>query len=142
MLAGFNPDEVGRNVANNPVTIVGITVMRRYMFVSVPKVEGDEKVKKFSENMKVAFENATDASVSVKVDMTGERMNEITVLSFADYFPLRCLRNLAYYKEKFDLLTTVTPTMSESEVNRNKIILFGEGVGGETLPDLFVTQEV
>ena len=142
VLAGFNPDEVGRNVANNPVTIVGITVMRRYMFVSVPKVEGDEKVKKFSENMKVAFENATDASVSVKVDMTGERMNEITVLSFADYFPLRCLRNLAYYKEKFDLLTTVTPTMSESEVNRNKIILFGEGVGGETLPDLFVTQEV
>ena len=142
VLAGFNPDEVGRNVANNPVTIVGITVMRRYMFVSVPKVEGDEKVKKFSENMKVAFENATDASVSVKVDMTGERMNEITVLSFADYFPLRCLRNLAYYKEKFDLLTTVTPTMSESEVNRNKIILFGEGVGGEGLPDLFVTQEV
>lgn len=44
--------------------------------------------------------------------------------------------------QKFDLLTTVTPTMSESEVNRNKIILFGEGVGGEGLPDLFVTQEV
>ena len=141
VLAGFNPDEVGRNVPNNPVTEVGITVMRRYMFVSIPKVECDENVRVFAKELKTAFEKAEDASVRVEVDMSGERNDEIRVLNVADYFPLRCLQNLAYYKEKYDLLTTVTPTMCESEALRNKIILFGEGVGGEGLPDLFVAQE-
>ena len=141
VLARFNPDEVCRNVKNNPATVVGCTVMRRYMFVSIPKVEGDENVRVFAKELKTALENATGASVHVMVDMSGERKNEITVLSFADYFPIRCLQNLTYYKEKFDELTTVTPTMSESEVNRNKIILFGEGEGGVGLPDLFVSQE-
>ena len=138
VLARFNPDEVGRNVRNNPVTVVGFTVMRRLMFMSIPKVEGDENVRIFAKNLKTAFEKAADANVSVEVDMSGERNDEIRVLSIADHFPLRCLQNLAYYKEKYDFLTTVTPTMSESEALRNKIILFGEGVGGEGLPDLFV----
>lgn len=61
----------------------------------------------------------------------------LTVLHLAKVYGL-----ILAVDQKFDLLTTVTPTMSESEVNRNKIILFGEGVGGEGLPDLFVTQEV
>lgn len=141
VLARFNPSEVNRSVANNPVTIVGTTVMRRRVLVNLPKVEGKEKVQKFAENLKIALENATDASVTVKVDMSGERKNEITVMSVAYCFPVRCLQNLTFYKEKFDYLTTVTPTMSESEVRKYKIILFGEGVGGEGLPDLFMAQE-
>ena len=141
VLARFNPSEVNRSVANNPVTIVGTTVMRRRVLVNLPKVEGKEKVQKFAENLKIALENATDASVTVKVDMSGERKNEITVMSVAYCFPVRCLQNLTFYKEKFDYLTTVTPTMSESEVRKYKIILFGEGEGGDGLPDLFMAQE-
>lgn len=141
VLARFNPSEVNRSVANNPVTIVGTTVMRRRVLVNIPKVEGNEKVQKFAENLKTALENATDASINVKVDMSGERKNEITVMSVAYCFPIRCLNSLTFYKEKFDYLTTVTPTMSESEVRKYKIILFGEGVGGEGLPDLFMAQE-
>ena len=141
VLARFNPTEVGRNVNNNPVTVVGCNVMRRCVFVSIPKVERDESVRTFAKDLKTALENATDASVKVEVNMSGEMKNELTVLSVASYFPLRCLQNLFYYKEKYDHLTTVSPTLSESEVRRNKIILFGEGEGGEGLPDLFVSQE-
>ena len=141
VLARFNPSEVNRSVANNPVTIVGTTVMRRRVLVNIPKVEGNEKVQKFAENLKTALENATDASINVKVDMSGERKNEITVMSVAYCFPIRCLHSLTFYKEKFDYLTIVTPTMNESEVRKYKIILFGEGVGGEGLPDLFMAQE-
>ena len=141
VLVRFNQSEVNRSVVNNPVTIVGTTVMRRRVLVNLPKVEGKEKVQKFAENLKTALENATDASVKVKVDMSGERKNEITVMSIAYYFPIRCLQNLTFYKEKFDYLTTVTQTMSKSEVRKYKIILFGEGVGGEGLPDLFVAKE-
>ena len=141
VLARFNPTEVDRNVNNNPVTVVGCTVMRRRVFVSIPKVERDESVRTFAKDLKTALENATDASVMVEVNMSGEMKNELTVLSVASYFPLRCLQNLSYYKEKYDHLTTVSPTLSESEVRRNKIILFGEGEGGEGLPDLFVSQE-
>ena len=141
VLARFNPSEVGKSVKNNTITNVGVNVMRRIVLVNIPKVEGKEKVQKFAENLKTALENATDASVRVKVDMSGERKNEITVLSVASYFPIRCLQNLTFYKEKFDYLTTVTPTVSESEVRKSKILLFGEGVGGEGLPDLFVAKE-
>ena len=141
VLARFNPSEVNRSVANNPVTIVGTTVMRRRVLVNMPKVEGNEKVQKFAENLKKALENATDSSIDVKVDMSGEKMNEITVMSVAYCFPMRCIQNLTFYKEKFDYLTTVTPTMSESEVRKFKTILFGEGFGGEGLPNLFMAQE-
>ena len=141
VLARFNPSEVGRSVKNNPVTVVGDNVMRRVVLVNIPKVEGKEKVQKFAVNLKTALENATDASVNVKVDMTGEKKNEITVLSVAYYFPIRCLQNLTFYKEKFDYLTTVTSTVSESEVRKSKILLFGEGVGGDGLPDLFTALE-
>lgn len=141
VLARFNPSEVGKSVKNNTITNVGVNVMRRIVLVNIPKVEGKEKVQKFAENLKTALENAADASVRVRVDMSGERKNEITVLSVASYFPIRCLQNLTFYKEKFDYLTTVTPTVSESEVRKSKILLFGEGVGGEGLPDLFVAKE-
>ena len=141
VLARFNPSEVGKSVKNNTITNVGVNVMRRIVLVNIPKVEGKEKVQKFAANLKTALENATDASLKVMVDMTGERKNEITVLSVASYFPIRCLQNLTFYKEKFDYLTTVTSTVSESEVRKNKILLFGEGVGGEGLPDLFVAKE-
>lgn len=141
VLARFNPSEVNRTVANNPVTIVGTTVMRRRVLVNMPKVEGNEKVQKFAENLKMALENATDSSISVKVDMSGDRMNEIDVMSVAYCFPFRCLQNLTFYKEKFDYLTTVTPSISETEVRKYKVILYGEGFGGEGLPDLFLAQE-
>lgn len=141
VLVRFNPSEVSRSVANNPVTQVGTTVLRRIVLVNMPKVEGNEKVHKFAENLKVALENATDASITVHVDMSGNRMNEITVMSVAYCFPLRCLQNLTFYKEKFDYLTTETATMSASEVRKYKVILFGEGSGGEGLPNLFLTPE-
>ena len=100
VLTRFNSSEVNRSVPNNPVTVVGTTVMRRRVLVNMPKVEGNEKVQKFAENLKTALENATDASISVKVDMSGERQNEIDVMSVAYCFPFRCLQNLAFYRDK------------------------------------------
>lgn len=141
VLTRFNSSEVNRSVPNNPVTIVGTTVMRRRVLVNMPKVEGNEKVQKFAENLKVALENATDASITVKVDMSGERQNEIDVMSVAYCFPFRCLQNLAFYRDKYNYLTTVTPSMSEAEVRKYKVILYGEGSGGEGLPDLFIAAE-
>ena len=43
VLARFNPSEVNRSVANNPVTIVGTTVMRRRVLVNIPKVEAQRE---------------------------------------------------------------------------------------------------
>ena len=141
VLTRFNSSEVNRSVPNNPVTVVGTTVMRRRVLVNMPRVEGNEKVQKFAENLKTALENATDASISVKVDMSGERQNEIDVMSVAYCFPFRCLQNLAFYRDKYNYLTTVTPSMSEAEVRKYKVILYGEGFGGEGLPDLFIAAE-
>lgn len=141
VLVRFNPSEINRSVKNNPVTEVGKTIMIRSVLVNMPKVEGNEKVQKFAENLKTALENATDPSISVKVDMTSDRKNEIDVMSVAYCFPFRVLQNLSFYKDKVDYLTTVTPSVSETEVRTNKVILYGEGIGGEGLPNLFLAVE-
>jgi len=141
VLIRFNSDEVKKSVANNPTTEEGKTIMRRCVLVNMPKVEGNDKVLKFAENLKTALENATSASTKVKVDMSGEKQNEIDVMSLAYYFPVRVLQNLSFYKEKYDYLTTPTATVSESEVRKHKVILYGEGFGGEGLPELQLLKE-
>ncbi|MBO4263190.1 MAG: hypothetical protein J5871_00740 [Bacteroidales bacterium] len=143
VLARFNASEVNRYVSNNNSVAaeIGKTFFCRRVLVNMPKVEGKEKVQKFAEKLKTALENATDASDVVKVDMSGDRMNEITVMSVVYSFPFRVLHHLTFYKEKLDALTTVTPFMPETEVRKNKVLLWGEGFGGEGLPDLFVAPE-
>ncbi|MBQ7622772.1 MAG: hypothetical protein IJS66_03435 [Bacteroidales bacterium] len=143
VLARFNASEVIKTVNNNNPTAadMGKTYFCRRVLVNMPRVEGNEKVQKFAENLKQALEAATDSSIPVKVDMSGDRLNEITVLSVIYSFPFRVLHNLTFYKDKLDLLTTVTPFMSETEVRKNNVILYGEGYGGEGLPSLVIAPE-
>ena len=128
------PELDNYNQATSLVMHIGNVDMAEYRTVEAPQA-------RWIECLKVALENATDASISVKVDMSGERQNEIDVMSVAYCFPFRCLQNLAFYRDKYNYLTTVTPSMSEAEVRKYKVILYGEGSGGEGLPDLFIAAE-
>lgn len=139
VMVKFNQTELSLTVKNNTTTEVGKNVAKKVILVSLPKVEGNEKVQKFSSDLKNALVAAADAGVKILVDASSDRKNEITVMSLTYCLPLRTLDSLKFYKERYDYLVD-NPNMTASQIRENKVILHSEGTG-EQFPDLFLTPE-
>lgn len=139
VMVKINQTELSLTVKNNNTTEVGKNVAKKVILVSLPKVEGNEKVQKFSSDLKNALVAAADAGVKILVDASSDRKNEITVMSLTYCLPLRTLESLKFYKERYDYLVD-NPNMTASQIRENKVILHSEGTG-EQFPDLFLTPE-
>lgn len=131
----FNNAELGKSVPNNNPAQLGLNVHRRIVLVQLPKVEGNDQVTAYAEKLKAALIGAVEAGIEVKVDMNGTRKNEMTVMSIAYCFPLRCIRNLQFLKEKYDYLANNPATGREA-----RIVLHTEGDGTQ-FPSLFVAAD-
>lgn len=136
-LMKFNDTEVRLSVKNNPTTEVGQTVQRKTILVYMPNVKGNQQVQAFAVKLKNALVAAGSAGVNLYVDMTGDRQNEISVLTITHCFPFRAIENLKFYKEKYDYLIS---TVSASEARQNRTVLHTEG-DGSGLPSLFLSPE-
>ena len=79
--------------------------------------------------------NAVEAGIQVFVDMNGSRQNEMTVQSITYCFPIRCLKYLPFYKERYDLL------INGSEGKQMRVVLHSEGTGDD-YPKLELQQEL
>lgn len=121
----FDDAELKKNVANNSITELGQNINRKVVLINLPKVEGNDIVQKFAVKLKEALISAVAADVQVYVDMNGTRQNELTVQAVTYCFPIRCLRNLAFYKERYDLL------VNGSEGRQMRVVLHGEGTGDD-----------
>lgn len=139
VMVKFNQTELSLTVKNNSTTEVGKNVAKKVILVSLPKVEGNEKVQKFSSDLKNALVAAAEAGVKILVDASSDRKNEITVMSLTYCLPLRTLDSLKFYKERYDYLVD-NPNKTASQIRENKVILHSEGTG-EQFPDLFLTPE-
>ena len=138
VMVKLNHTEVGLTVPNSGIiTEIGKNIAKKVILVSLPKVEGNEKVQKFAADLKTALISAAEAGVTIHVDSSSDRKNEITVMSITYCFPLRALDSLKFYKERYDYLVN-NPNMPASQIRENKVILHGEGTG-EQFPDLFLT---
>lgn len=132
----FNEAELQRNVGGqNPVPEQGKNINRKIVLIQLPKVEGNETVQKFATKLKLAFEKAVESGIEVKVDMNGSRQNELTVQAITYCFPIRCLKNLAFYKERYDLL------VNGNEGRQMRVVLHTEGAG-EDFPQLELQGEL
>ena len=131
----FNPNEMAKAVNNNPAPIQGMNIDRKIVFVHLPNPEGSDQVLNFAEKLKNALMNAVSGGIQVKVDMTGQRKNEITISTITYCFPLRTLEVLPFLKERYDYLVS-----NPNEARQNKIVLHTEGTG-EQFPCLFVENE-
>lgn len=133
----LNDAELQRSVGgqNNPVPVQGQNINRKVVLINLPKVEGNETVQKFATKMKDALIGAVPASVHVYVDMNGSRQNEMTVQNVTYCFPVRCLKNLAFYKEKYDLL------VNGNESRQMRVVLHSEG-SGDDFPQLEIQGEL
>lgn len=132
----LNPSELQRAVGGqNPVPQQGMNINRKIVLINLPKVEGNEMVQKFAAKLKDALLGAVSAGVQVKVDMNGTRQNEMTVQAITYCFPIRCLKNLAFYKERYDLL------VGGNEGRQMRTVLHTEGTGDD-FPRLEVQGEM
>lgn len=132
----FNDAELQRSVGGqNPVPEQGTNINRKIVLIQLPKVEGNETVQKFAVKLKSALEGAVGAEIQVKVDMNGSRQNELTVQAITYCFPIRCLKNLAFYKERYDHL------VNGNEGRQMRVVLHSEG-SGDDFPKLEMQGEL
>lgn len=133
----LNPAELQRAVGgqNNPVPQQGTNINRKIVLINLPKVEGNEIVQKFAQKLKDALINAVQAGVEVYVDMNGTRQNELTVQAITYCFPIRALKNLDFYREKYDAL------INGNEGRQMRTVLHSEGTGDD-FPKLEIQGEL
>lgn len=132
----FNGAELQKSVGGqNPVPELGMNIDKKIVLVNLPKVEGNETVQRFANKLKAALIGAVEAGILVNVDMNGTHQNEMTVQTIRYCFPIRCLRNLAFYKERYDLL------VNGNESRQMRAVLHTEGVD-EDYPTLEVQGEL
>ena len=132
----FNGAELQRSIGGmNAVPEQGTNINRKIVLIQLPKVEGNETVQKFATKLKAALESAVAADIHVKVDMSGSRQNELTVQAITYCFPIRCLKNLAFYKERYDHL------VNGNEGRQMRTVLHSEGTGDD-FPTLEVQGEL
>lgn len=136
VLLTFDQTEINRAIKNNENPIVGVNIFRKVLVINLPKIEGNENVQNFADRFKNALINSVDGSVIVKVDTTGSRKNEITIISLTYCFPLRAIQDLKFLKEKYDYLLT-----NPNVVRQNQTLLHTEGTGGN-FPSLFVENDL
>lgn len=103
----------------------GLNINRKIVLVNLPKVEGNDKVMKFATKLKEALKSAVEANIQVFVDMNGSHQNEMTVQAITYCFPIRCLKYLPFYKERYDLLVNGT------EGKQMRVVLHSEGTGDD-----------
>ena len=135
----LNPAELQRSLANgvnqNVVPVQGKNINRKIVLINLPNVEGNEMVQRFADRFKDTLLHSVEAGVEVHVDMSGKRQNELTIQTITYCFPIRCLKSLSFYKERYDQL------INGSEGRQMKVVLHGEGTG-EDYPKLEAQGEL
>jgi len=132
----FNTTEMARAVKNNDIPLQGSNINRKIVLINLPKKEGSENVQKFADKLKNAMVNSVKGGIEVKVDMNGERKNELTITSMTYCFPLRTVNELTFMQERYNQLIN-----DPNSARQNRTLLHTEGTG-EQFPSLFVAKDM
>lgn len=106
----------------------GETIAIKTVFVQLPRVEGtnSEMAQDFSKKLAEKLESNVSTGIKVVVDTNGTKSNEISIISVVYCFPIRVLKHLPSYAEKYNYLTIKDPN---AEFNR--LMLHSEGKGDQ-----------
>lgn len=108
--------------------IKGKTIAIKTVFIQLPRVEGNnsEIAQDFSKKLKEELKKKVSSGIEVVVDTNGTKPNEISIISVVYCFPVRVLKHLPSYAEKYNYLTIKDPN---AEFNR--LMLHSEGKGNQ-----------
>lgn len=138
----LNNDQMQLHVRNNEGNLSPTnpaSINKKTILVSIPSPDDNEGLKAFADKLEAAFLNSFsqgNSQCSVKVNRKSPRKDELTIITVAYCFPMRCISWLSTYKEKYErFLNTGNPNTDAS----NAILLHSEG-NGKDLPSLFVVE--
>ena len=138
----LNNDQMQLHVRNNEGNLSPTnpaSINKKTILVSIPSPDDNEGLKAFADKLEFAFMNSFsqgNSQCSVKVNRKSPRKDELTIITVAYCFPMRCISWLSNYKEKYErFLNTGNPNTDAS----NAILLHSEG-NGKDLPSLFVVE--
>lgn len=115
----------------DPNAIKGKTIAIKTVFIQLPRVEGNNSdiAQDFSNKLKDELKKKVSSGIEVVVDTNGTKPNEISIISVVYCFPVRVLKHLPSYAEKYNYLTIKDPN---AEFNR--LMLHSEGKGDQFTP--------
>lgn len=137
----LNNDQMQLHVRNNEMTPEQFThsINKKTILVSIPSPDDNESLKLFADKLEKHFKESIPQGNSpcvVVVNKKSPRKDELTIITVAYCFPMRCLSWMSTYKEKYEqFLNTGNPNTDAS----NAILLHGEG-NGKDLPSIFVVE--
>ncbi|MCQ2132010.1 MAG: GYF domain-containing protein [Bacteroidaceae bacterium] len=138
----LNNDQMQLHVRNNEGNLSptnAASINKKTILVSIPSPDDNEGLKAFADKLEKAFKNSFaqgNSQCSLVVNKKSPRKDELSIITVAYCFPIRCLSWMSTYKEKYEqFLNTGNPNTDAS----NAILLHSEG-NGKDLPSLFVVD--
>ena len=107
--------------------------------MSIPSPDDNESLKAFADKLEKAFRDSFKqgtSQTSLIVNKKSSRKDELSIITIAYCFPMRCISWLTTYKEKYDNFLNTGNVNTDAS---NAILLHGEG-NGNGLPSLFVVD--
>lgn len=138
----LNNDQMQLHVRNNegnfsPTNPASIN--KKTILVNIPSPDDNEGLKTFADKLEKAFKNSFSqgtSQCSLIVNKKSPRKDELSIITIAYCFPMRCMSWMATYKEKYEMFMNTGNTNTDAS---NAILLHSEG-DGKNLPSLFVVE--
>ena len=115
------------------------SINKKTILVSIPSPDDNESLKAFADKLEKAFRDSFKqgtSQTSLIVNKKSSRKDELSIITIAYCFPMRCISWLTTYKEKYDNFLNTGNVNTDAS---NAILLHGEG-NGNGLPSLFVVD--
>ena len=138
----LNNDQMQLHVRNNEGNLSPTnpaSINKKTILVSIPSPDDNENLKSFADKLEKAFKESFAQGTSqttLVVNKKSPRKDELSIITVAYCFPIRCLSWMETYKEKYEQFLN---TGNKNTDASNAILLHSEGDGSQ-LPSLFVVE--
>lgn len=125
-------NSVNRN--NENPNLIRASINIKNVQVTFPTVDGNDELRAFAEKLKNAFKNhfrQESDQWTIDFNYSDDIMNEITIASIKSLFPIRAIRWMSTYRNKYDAMTT---NSNQAQSLESKMILHLEGDGSQLPP--------
>ena len=138
----LNNDQMQLHVRNNEGNLSPTnpaSINKKTILVSIPSPDDNETLKNFADKLAKAIEESFpqgSSRPSLVINKKSSRKDELSIVTVAYCFPMRCITWMTTYKDKYEqFLNTGNPNTDAN----NAILLHSEG-DGSNLPSLFVVE--
>lgn len=134
----LNNDQMQLHVRNNEGNLSPTnpaSINKKTILVSIPSPDDNESLKVFAEKLEKAFRESFGHGTSqttLVVNKRSPRKDELSIITVAYCFPMRCMTWMTTYKEKYEQFLNTGNVNTDAS---NAILLHSEG-DGKNLPSL------